>query len=61
MNLRNANICLSCDEITSNEICEICASSNIFPVRKWIMPLKDDTVKFVKQQSIKKARVKKYD
>jgi hypothetical protein len=39
MNIRDANICINCDEISTEEACPICTSVKVYPLRRWLSPL----------------------
>jgi hypothetical protein len=39
MKVRNAMICLFCDEVFTGEECPCCLSKSSFPLRRWIKPL----------------------
>jgi len=42
MKLREANICLNCDEIFKGVVCPNCAACSWHPLSTWILPIAPD-------------------
>lgn len=38
MNLKDAFLCLSCEEVFSGAKCPVCASEHRFPIARWLNP-----------------------
>ncbi len=50
--ISNARVCLSCDEIHTDDECPYCLDRQSYPLKKWIIPMRvfEETMKYMKRK-----------